>query len=795
MALKRKWVRWAILGAAAALLIALVVLLEPWGWQKLDLDRLTQLNQTSIVYDASGERAGSLYGSENRVYVTLDKIPLHVQQAFIAAEDQRFYEHPGVDVVRMFGALWHDIRTMSLEQGASTITQQLIKLTHLSGEKTLSRKAQEAVLALQLERQIDKDDILERYLNVVYFGRGAYGVEAAANAYFGKHVGELTLAEGALLAGVIKSPSNYAPHLEPENAVERRDLILQEMVDCGFITGTEAENAQKEALVLDLSEESAQYGWYLDAAATEAQSILDISRDELLAGGYAIYTALDPQAQAAAEELFANGANFPDPAADGTPAQAALVAENVENGEIVALVGGRTYDVRLGLNRATQIRRQPGSAIKPVSAYAAALEGYGYLPTSFVDDTPRVFAGGYQPGNAGGNYYGEVTLREALSRSLNVATVDLAEKVGVAALRAQLERFGISPAEKDADLALALGSMTEGVSPARLCAAYCALANGGRRVEPHTVRKIVSSDGRVLYEAPQTEERAVSAETACMLTDMLRTAAAEGSANALSAVGTNVAGKTGTVDMESGGNRDAWTVAYTPKLAVAVWMGFDEPDAEHSLPDWAGGSSYPARSCASFLSSAGDAWLKGDFYTPETLRRVVVDALALAQDKAVVLAAERTPEAYTQTELFYAGREPQTVSGKWDAPEPVTDLELISAAGETPVLRFTARDANAEYLLIRRTDGRAEEIAVLRGEAGAVLQYADEEADRSRAHEYSVIPRHALLYEEGETVTGAESLRARYTPGGILGHIEEMLSPGATEAPAPEADGVQSLFW
>ena len=233
-------------------------------------------------------------------------------------------------------------------------------------------------------------------------------------------------------------------------------------------------------------------------------------------GGYAIYTALDTQAQAAAEELFANGANFPDPAADGTPAQAALVAEERANGEIVAIVGGRTYDVRLGLNRATQIRRQPGSAIKPVSAYAAAIEGYGYLPTSFVDDTPRVFAGGYQPGNAGGNYYGEVTLREALSRSLNVATVDLAEKVGVSALRAQLERFGITPAERDADLALALGSMTEGVSPARLCAAYCALANGGQRVEPHTVRKIVASDGAVLYEAPQAEERAVSAETACM---------------------------------------------------------------------------------------------------------------------------------------------------------------------------------------------------------------------------------------------------------------------------------------
>ena len=793
--MKRKWVRWAILGTLAALLAALVLVLAPWDWEKLDLEKLTQLKETSILYDANGGRAGSLYGSENRIYVPLENIPVHVQQAFIAAEDQRFYEHHGVDIVRLFGALWHDIRTMSLEQGASTITQQLIKLTHLSGEKTLSRKAQEALLALQLERQMGKDDILERYLNVVYFGRGAYGIEAAANSYFGKHASGLTLAEGALLAGVIKSPSNYAPHLEPENAVERRNLILEEMAQCGFITAEEAENAQKEALTLNLSEEDAQFGWYLDAAATEAQEILGVTRDELLTGGYGIYTALDTQAQAAAEELFANGANFPDPAADGTPAQAALVAEDTANGEIIAIVGGRTYDVRLGLNRATQIKRQPGSAIKPVSAYAAAIEGYGYMPTSFVDDTPRVFSGGYQPGNAGGNYYGEVTLREALSRSLNVATVDLAEKIGVNALRTQLERFGITPAERDADLALALGSMTEGVSPARLCAAYCALANGGQRVEPHTVRKIVASDGEVLYEAPQADTRAVSPETACLVTDMLRTAASEGSANALSAVGANVAGKTGTVDMEGGGNRDIWTVAYTPKLAVAVWMGFDEPDAGHALPDWAGGSSYPARLCANFLTAVGDRWTRGSFATPSTLRRVVIDALALAEDKAVVLAAERTPEKYLQTELFYAGREPQAVSGKWDAPEPVTDLELASAPGEMPVLRFTARDENAEYLLIRHTDGRAEEVAVLRGEAGEVLEYTDGAADLSQIHEYSIIPRHALLYEEGETVTGAESLRVRYTPGGILGHIEEMLSPGQTEAPAPEAEGIQPLLW
>ena len=792
--MKRNWIRWAIPGALAALLAALLLLLEPWNWEKLDMEKLTRLDQTSIVYDANGGRVGSLYGSENRVYVALEAIPAHVQQAFIAAEDQRFYEHSGVDVVRVFGALWHDLRTMSLAQGASTITQQLIKLTHLSGEKTLSRKAQEAVLALQLERKMGKNDILERYLNVVYFGRGAYGVEAAAEAYFGKRARELTLAEGALLAGVIKSPSNYAPHLEPENAMERRNLVLDEMEKCGFISTEEAETAKQEALSLHLSEESAQFGWYLDQAATEAQQILGITRDELLCDGYAIYTALDPQAQAAAEALFENGANFPDPAADGTPAQAALVAENVENGEIVALVGGRSYDVRLGLNRATQILRQPGSAIKPVSAYAAAVEGYGYLPTSIVDDTPRVFSDGYAPGNAGGSYYGRVTLREALSRSLNVATVDLADKIGVAALRAQMERFGLDPADSDANLALALGSMTEGVSPAQLCAAYCALANGGARVEAHAVRKIVDRNGKVLYQAEVPAERTVSAETACIITDMLTTAASQGSANALSAVNASVAGKTGTVGMEDGGNRDAWTAAYTPKLAVTVWMGFDDPDSEHAMPDWAGGSSYPARLCAAFLSAVDETWRRGDFDTPATLRRVNIDALSLTQDEAVALAAERTPEAYAQTELFYAGREPQTVSDKWDAPEPVTDLELASAPGEAPLLRFTARDENAEYMLIRHTDARAEAVAILRGEAGERLEYADSSADTAQAHEYSVIPRHALLYAEGELLTGAESLRVRYTPGGLLGRLEGLLQPASPTAPPAEAEPLQALF-
>lgn len=262
--MRGKWARYIALGVAVAVVGVLVWQLEFWNWKKLDLDKLTGLRQTSVVYDADGERVGNLYGSENRLYVSLSSIPEHVQEAFIAAEDQRFYQHNGVDPVRILGALWHDIRTMSLAQGASTITQQLIKLTHLTSEKTLSRKAQEIVLALQLERVMSKEEILERYLNAVYFGRGAYGIEAAANVYFDCAAADLTLAQGALLAGIIKSPTNYAPHLQPENARERRDRILEEMARCGFIDEEQARAAAQEEVVIIEEEPSSALAWYID---------------------------------------------------------------------------------------------------------------------------------------------------------------------------------------------------------------------------------------------------------------------------------------------------------------------------------------------------------------------------------------------------------------------------------------------------------------------------------------------------------------------------------------------------
>ncbi len=764
-------------------------------WKKLDLARIEAMSTATTVYDANDVAVGTLYGSEHRIWVGLNSVPRHVQQAFIAAEDQRFYRHHGVDFHRLLGALWQDVRTLSYAQGGSTITQQLIKLTHLSQAKTLSRKAQEIVLALQLERVMDKEHILEAYLNAVYFGHGAYGIEAASNTYFNKPASRLTLAEGALLAGVIKSPSTYAPHLNPDKAVSRRNSILKAMEKNGMITAKQRSQAQAEAVQLAADDDGIKFAWYMDTVLGEAMSILHVDADELMSGGYRLHTALNPRMQAAAEALFEDGARFPADGQDGTPVQAALAALDTENGALLAVVGGRRYDVKRGLNRATAMRRQPGSAFKPVSTYAAAIDACGYLPSSIVDDTPRTFSGGYRPGNAGGASYGPVTLREALSRSLNVATVDLAERVSVPTVRSYAQRFGLPLDTNDANLSIALGSLTYGVSPVQLGAAYCALANGGASAAPHAIRAIEDFEGHVLYRAPQNTRRAVTPETAYMVTDMLKTAATKGSAKALSACGLPVAGKTGTVAEGSDGNRDIWTVAYTPDAAVCVWMGFDDPGTGNRLPASEGGSGYPARLCAAYLDSVSSQLSGSDFKRPAGIRTALVDSVALTEDRAVRLSTERTPADCTQLELFHQDDMPTRFSAHWTSPAPPPDFRLLTGPGQIPVLSFTAQDSGTQYVLTRTVDGVSVEVAVLQGETGQEIRFADDGCDLSQCASYALLPRNGLLYARGELLAGPVSQSVAYAPGGLLNQI---MGVGGAEAPPTPAEvedaGPQSLF-
>lgn len=790
--MKKIWI-----GACAILAVLAGVLiwqLDIPNWQKLDIDKLYAQPRSSVVYDAHGNAVGAFATGSIRLWTPLSDIPDTVRNAFIAAEDQRFYDHSGISVRRILGALVSNLRTRSYSQGASTITQQLIKLTHLSSSKTLSRKAQEAVLALQLEKKLSKDEILECYLNTIYFGRGAYGIGSAAKTYFDKEVAELTLAEAALLAGVIKAPSTYAPHLNSEKSISRRDYVLSEMEKCGFITAQQLAQARQESLQLAQNELSGdRYGWFMDSVLEEASARFSMSIDEVLCAGYSIHTAFEPALQDAADRLFSDDSCFPTDASDGTPVQAALVAMRPE-GEICAVVGGRRYEVQRGLNRATSIRRSPGSAIKPISAYAAAIDAYGFTPSSLVEDKPREFSGNYTPGNAGGLFYGTVTLREALSRSLNIATVDLADLIGVNAVRNYAIRFGLDLDLQDDNLALSLGSMTHGVSPAELCAAYSALANGGMKAQPHFICRIDNDAGQTIFQADEPDFRAVQESTAYMITDMLKTAATTGSAKALAFASLPVAGKTGTVSDSDGSTRDIWTAAYTPELALTVWMGYDSPDADHQLPASEGGSGYPARLCAQLLKSFRSLLSCSDFTKPDTVRTALVDSLALA-DHSVLLATEQTPAEYIATELFHSDNIPQEFSSNWSAPAAVNDLTLISGHGETPVLEFTSRSDMAEYLILRTCDGTTEIAAALTGESGATLRFADAQADLSEVISYSVLPRHRLLYERGVLFTGKESAAVTYSPGGIMNLI--FGSDGAEPTPEPadiEINESQSLF-
>ncbi len=761
----------------AVLVIGFLVLL--WmldipSWKKLDLNKLTDLNQTTVVYDYLNQPVNSLHAGENRVYISIEEIPEHVRNAFIAIEDIRFYEHPGVDIRRIGGALLNNLKTLSFSEGASTITQQLIKLTHLTSEKKLSRKAQEAWLALQLERVAEKDEILEMYLNVVYFGRSAYGIEAASQSYFGKPCKELTLAEGALLAGIIKAPSAYAPHIHPENALSRRNLVLERMLQAGMVSEEEAEAASKAPVQLIAHALQPAAGWYADWVLKEASDILGCTSDELLSGGYRIYTAVNNEMQSAAEALFENDSYFPPNAPDGNRPESALIAIDPATGEILCLVGGRNYSMRRGLNRAMQIRRQPGSALKPVSVYAAAVDLLGYTPISLIEDRARDFGGGYTPSNASGIEYGTVTMRQALTRSMNLAAVDLITRTGIDAACLYARRAGLPLSAHDRNLSLALGSLTDGVSPAELCAAYAPLTNGGYQVKPHTIRRIEDLYSNTIYEYNGNQAYVMDQKSARMITDMLVDTVESGTARQLSSVGFPVAAKTGTVGLPDGGNRDTWTVAYTPSIVLTIWQGYDQPDSEHLLPNGATGGSYPAKLAAAFLSETAAYADSGRFPVPEGMSEVLIDAYALLQTGAPLLAGERTPTDYLLRELLPDDKLPILTSTLWDDPKPVERVYLDTDASGFPVISFIAPDSYSEYRILRTSGEESSEIGVVSGNAGEYLSYTDQSIADGTDAEYTVISRHIGFKEAGIILESVPSPVITHHAPGLLEKLLEM---------------------
>jgi penicillin-binding protein 2A len=531
----------------------------------------------SKLVDVNNEEITKLY-IENRELVSIDQVPRHVQDAFIAVEDSRFYNHYGLDFKSVLRALYKDIIAGSKVEGASTITQQLAKNIFLTNEKTWLRKTKEAVIAINLERTYSKNKIFEMYLNQIYFGHGAYGIQSASTLYFNKPVSKLSIEEGALLAALPKAPTSYSPITYPEKSRQRRNTVLRLMQKNGYISLEESVRLQGRTLALSINknEKTLAYATYIDMVLDEAKRIYHLSNSEVMTGGYTIVVPMDKTLQQTSFELFQEDEHFP-----GTDdeVEAAIILLNNVDGGIVAVQGGRDY-VQKGLNRVF-VKRQPGSVMKPLAAYAPALEEGLFDPYSLLVDQ-KVTYDGYTPRNYNNRYNGFMTMYDALKVSANAPAVWVLDQIGVETSKKYLNKADMHI--QDEGLAIALGGLKEGVSPLQLAKAYRAFAKEGKMVEPYVIQDIYDRQGNRLSKPLYKEKVVFSKQTAWNMTRMLEAVVKEGTGS----VGTYngaLAGKTGTTSFLSvkGANKDAWFVGYTPEVTGALWVGYDRTTEDQYL--------------------------------------------------------------------------------------------------------------------------------------------------------------------------------------------------------------------
>lgn len=535
-----------------------------------NMDETLIPDAASQFYDINGNAIYTTLSEERRIPVTINDIPKHVQQAFIAIEDNRFYEHGGIDYRGTARALVSTLSGSEV-QGGSTITQQLAKNAFLTQERSIIRKIKEAFIAKELEHKYTKDEILTMYLNQIYFGQGAYGIESASMYYFGKHVKQLDVAEAATLAAIPKSPNYFNPFENPQESKKRQELVIDQMVKYGLISAEDGAAAKAEKLSFNTYHKKSTdpRSYFFDMITQKV--IEEVGADALYKGGLKIYTTLDSDMQRAAERAMKHLPTYYTDGKKITQPQMALVAIDPTTGYVKAMIGGRGDDK---FNRATLAVRQPGSAFKPF-VYLTAMQN-GYTPASVIEDKVEEFSPGWKPQNSDRKEHGKVSLRSALIRSLNVPTVKLAQEVGVDKIIANAEKMGISTmvesgAYSDANLAMALGGLSKGVNPLEMAAAYGVLATNGMYCKPIALLKIVDREGKVLYEAKKSEaKRVIDAEAAYLTTNMMQDVFVSGTASGMG-IGRQAAGKTGTTDTYI----DAWFVGYTPNLSTAVWVGDD----------------------------------------------------------------------------------------------------------------------------------------------------------------------------------------------------------------------------
>lgn len=553
------------------------------------------LAQTATVYDDSGAAAGELY-SQKGTYVKYNRISQNMRDAVISSEDRNFYHEYGFSVKGIVRAAALNVRnkllgSSAIAGGGSTLTQQLVKNAYLTQEQTITRKAKEIFLSMQVEQDYTKNEILTMYLNNAWFGHGVWGVEDAAQKYFGVHASELTTSQAATLTAMLPSPALYNPIDHPQTAINRRNVVLNSMVENKKLSQSQLQVAKATEMTLNDTYDNGnkyKYPWYFDSVINEAIHTYGLTEADVMNRGYKIYTTLNQQDQTNLQNDFDNDAMFNY----NTDAQAASIVLNAKTGGVRALVGGReaTHTFR-GFNYATQSKLSPGSAIKPIVVYAPALER-GYSIDTALPNTTRTFGtNDWSVHNAANVETGDVTMYEALEHSYNVPAVYLLNKIGVNAGYNSAKKFGLDLSDKDKNnLAIALGGLTVGVSPMQMAQAYTAFANDGVMSDSHFITKIVDATGKVIINKPKAKQkRVISSRVADNMTRMMLGTYTNGTGLGSAPVGYTIAGKTGTTENpanteNTNSSKDSWALAYTKDVVQATWMGLDSNSENNSLP-------------------------------------------------------------------------------------------------------------------------------------------------------------------------------------------------------------------
>ena len=561
------------------------------------------LDFTSIIYYIDDEtnqpvELDRIHRNENRVWVDIENIPENLTNAFIAIEDERFREHSGVDIKRSFGAFLQWIMGNKNSYGGSTITQQLIKNITGDSERSPIRKIQEMIRAINLEKKMSKDQIIEMYMNTIYFGAGCHGVQTASNYYFSKDVSELTLEQCASLAGIAKAPTTYNPATNYENNKERQEVILNKMAELGYISQAECDEAKAKDLNVKIGEVKKEDGeehiqsYFVDAVISDVVSDLmekeNLTEGEatnrLYTGGFKIYSTMDPKVQNAIDDVYEDTSNFPG--SSGNKPQSAMVVMDPYTGQIKGMAGGiGKKTVSRGFNMATQAKRQPGSAIKPLAVYAPAIEYNIITPATVINDAPLKI-GDWEPKNSGGGYKGRLAARRHLELSQNIPAIKIMQELTVdKSFDFMTENLGFTTmvdsetrdgkVVTDKSLSMSLGGLTDGLTVEEMTAAYATFVNSGQYNKPVTYTKVIDANGTIVLENKVENKRAMSEQTAFIMQNMLTGVIKSGTGTSASLGDIYAGGKTGTTNS----NKDRWFMGFTPNYVAGVWMGYEIPKA------------------------------------------------------------------------------------------------------------------------------------------------------------------------------------------------------------------------